>query len=271
MKTRIIQREPNPEQPDASAGDATQPPPLLPTTSRPAWPLERPAPQEGDLGLARVRPRRVRGRENAVGTKDISDVDQFSGESAPCRGGAGPRRPAAGRGGRVRPERQAHGQGPGSSGPRSHDVTGRLSGLQYVENVQVAAGRRRRRLGRRARRPGQLRHRRRLDRGARTGSIPASPRSPRCRSAIPASTSSSSAARAPHKAINEVISDDLEKAGELSLPVTLIILTLTFGTLVAAGVPLLIGHHRRDRRARPGRAPERDPARSTPTCRRSSC
>src|SRR4051794_25324901 len=43
------------------------------------------------------------------------------------------------------------------------------------------------------------------------------------------------------KAINEVINGDLAKAGKLSLPVTLIILTLTFGTLVAAGVPLLIG------------------------------
>jgi uncharacterized membrane protein YdfJ with MMPL/SSD domain len=43
------------------------------------------------------------------------------------------------------------------------------------------------------------------------------------------------------KAINQVITDDLAKAGELSLPVTLIILTVTFGTLVAAGLPLLIG------------------------------
>jgi RND superfamily putative drug exporter len=43
------------------------------------------------------------------------------------------------------------------------------------------------------------------------------------------------------KAINKVFTDDLAKAGELSLPVTLIILTITFGTLVAAGVPLLIG------------------------------
>src|SRR4051794_37855849 len=43
------------------------------------------------------------------------------------------------------------------------------------------------------------------------------------------------------KAINEVIGEDLAKAGELSLPLTLIILTITFGTLVAAGLPLLIG------------------------------
>jgi uncharacterized membrane protein YdfJ with MMPL/SSD domain len=44
-----------------------------------------------------------------------------------------------------------------------------------------------------------------------------------------------------NKAVNEVITDDLKKAGELSLPVTLIILIITFGTLVAAGLPLLVG------------------------------
>ena len=43
------------------------------------------------------------------------------------------------------------------------------------------------------------------------------------------------------KAIDEVISGDLKKAGMLSLPITLIILIITFGTLVAAGLPLLIG------------------------------
>jgi RND superfamily putative drug exporter len=44
-----------------------------------------------------------------------------------------------------------------------------------------------------------------------------------------------------NKAVNQTVNDDLGKAGELSLPVTLIILTLTFGTLVAAGLPLLVG------------------------------
>ena len=43
------------------------------------------------------------------------------------------------------------------------------------------------------------------------------------------------------KAINETITEDLKSAGLLSIPITLIILTITFGTLVAAGVPLLIG------------------------------
>src|SRR4051794_11182714 len=43
------------------------------------------------------------------------------------------------------------------------------------------------------------------------------------------------------KAVDGVIGDDLAKAGMLSLPVSLIILVITFGTLVAAGLPLLIG------------------------------
>jgi uncharacterized membrane protein YdfJ with MMPL/SSD domain len=44
-----------------------------------------------------------------------------------------------------------------------------------------------------------------------------------------------------NKAINDTISEDLKSAGLLSIPITLIILIITFGTLVAAGVPLLIG------------------------------
>ena len=43
-----------------------------------------------------------------------------------------------------------------------------------------------------------------------------------------------------NKAVNETIGDDLAKAGELSVPITLIILIITFGTLVAAGIPLLL-------------------------------
>jgi uncharacterized membrane protein YdfJ with MMPL/SSD domain/pimeloyl-ACP methyl ester carboxylesterase len=41
-------------------------------------------------------------------------------------------------------------------------------------------------------------------------------------------------------AVDTAFSEDLAKAGELSLPVTLIILVFTFGALVAAGIPLLL-------------------------------
>jgi RND superfamily putative drug exporter len=42
-------------------------------------------------------------------------------------------------------------------------------------------------------------------------------------------------------ALDEVFAKDLEKAGLFSLPITLIILVVAFGALVAAGIPLLLG------------------------------
>src|SRR3954453_17386456 len=42
------------------------------------------------------------------------------------------------------------------------------------------------------------------------------------------------------KGVETAFGNDLGKAGMLSLPITLIILVLTFGTLVAAGIPLLL-------------------------------
>jgi uncharacterized membrane protein YdfJ with MMPL/SSD domain/pimeloyl-ACP methyl ester carboxylesterase len=42
------------------------------------------------------------------------------------------------------------------------------------------------------------------------------------------------------KAVVDTYGDDLGKAGMLSLPITLIILIITFGALVAAGIPLLL-------------------------------
>jgi uncharacterized membrane protein YdfJ with MMPL/SSD domain len=44
-----------------------------------------------------------------------------------------------------------------------------------------------------------------------------------------------------NKAISKSFSDDFKKAETLSLPITLIILVVAFGALVAAGVPLLLG------------------------------
>jgi RND superfamily putative drug exporter len=42
-------------------------------------------------------------------------------------------------------------------------------------------------------------------------------------------------------AVSDVFSEDLKKAETLSLPLTLIILVIAFGSLVAAGIPLLLG------------------------------
>ena len=44
-----------------------------------------------------------------------------------------------------------------------------------------------------------------------------------------------------NKAISQSFSDDFKKAETLSLPITLLILVVAFGALVAAGVPLLLG------------------------------
>jgi RND superfamily putative drug exporter len=43
------------------------------------------------------------------------------------------------------------------------------------------------------------------------------------------------------KAVSKLFADDLKKAETLSLPITLVILLLAFGALVAAGLPLLLG------------------------------
>src|SRR6476469_6054673 len=44
-----------------------------------------------------------------------------------------------------------------------------------------------------------------------------------------------------NKALSKSFQDDFKKAEKLSLPITLIILVLAFGALVAAGIPLLLG------------------------------
>jgi uncharacterized membrane protein YdfJ with MMPL/SSD domain len=44
-----------------------------------------------------------------------------------------------------------------------------------------------------------------------------------------------------NKAVDKSFSDDFKKAETLSLPITLVILVVAFGALVAAGVPLLLG------------------------------
>ena len=56
------------------------------------------------------------------------------------------------------------------------------------------------------------------------------------------------------KAVETAFADDLAKAGQLSLPITLIILVVAFGALVAAGIPLLLALTAVVRDLRPGRA-----------------
>ena len=58
------------------------------------------------------------------------------------------------------------------------------------------------------------------------------------------------------KALSEAFEKDLQKAETLSLPITLLILVIAFGALVAAGVPLLLGDLGRDGDVRADRPPE---------------
>ena len=176
---------------------------------------------------------------NAVGTTNISDVDQFSGESRKAEA-------ALDRSG-LRPVEEVVFVRSDQLTVRDpefraavQEVTGRLSGLEHVENVRsplsgdsaVSA-----------------------DGHAALVSFEIAGDSTEAKDRVDPSLAATAAAQAQHpeleveqfggasanKAVNEVIGDDLAKAGQLSLPVTLIILMLTFGTLVAAGLPLLIG------------------------------
>jgi uncharacterized membrane protein YdfJ with MMPL/SSD domain len=176
---------------------------------------------------------------NAAGTTNISDVDQFSGESHRAEA-------ALDRAGMRPVEEVVLIQSTKLTVKDAEfraavgEVTGRLSKLQYVEDIRsplaeggnVAAGG----------------HAALVNFNIAGDSTEAKDR-------VDPSLAATAAVQARHpnlvveqsggasgaKAINATITDDLKKAGELSLPVTLIILTLTFGTLVAAGLPLLIG------------------------------
>jgi uncharacterized membrane protein YdfJ with MMPL/SSD domain len=176
---------------------------------------------------------------NAAGTTSISDVDQFTGESHRAE-------KALDRAG-MRPVEEVVFVQSDKLTVRDPEfraavgeVTGRLSKLQYVKNVKspLAAG-------------GDVS----ADGHAALVNFEIAGDSTEAKDRVDPSLAATAAVQARHpelvveqsggasaaKAINATITDDLKKAGELSLPVTLIILMLTFGTLVAAGVPLLIG------------------------------
>ena len=70
----------------------------------------------------------------------------------------------------------------------------------------------------------------------------------------PRSRSPSTGAPAPRRRSSEVIGGDLGKAGELSLPVTLIILTIAFGSLTGGRCAAAARPQRCDRRLRTGGA-----------------
>ena len=239
MKSRIIQRDPESDRPHASgSGAAPPPPPAHNLAARMArWSGQHR--KKAIFGwFAFVLVTFVVGM-NVVGQKDISDIDQFSGESHEAEqaledAGLRPVEEVV----FVQsdeltvedPEFQA----------AIEDVTGRLSQVRYVENVEspLTGG-------------GEVS----ADGHAALVNFVIAGDSTEAEDRVDPTIAAVAAVQADHpdlaieqfggasanKAIEEVINDDLGKAGMLSLPVTLIILVITFGSLVAAGLPLLIG------------------------------
>src|SRR4051812_20207103 len=176
---------------------------------------------------------------NAAGTTNISDVDQFSGESHRAE-------KALDRAGMRPVEEVVFVQSDKLTvkDPEFRaavgEITGRVSKLKYVSNVRSPLGG-----GGNVSADGHAALVKFVIAGdtteAKTRVDPSLAATAAVQSRHPDLVVEQSGGASGAKAINTTITDDLKKAGELSLPVTLIILMLTFGTLVAAGVPLLIG------------------------------
>jgi uncharacterized membrane protein YdfJ with MMPL/SSD domain len=239
MKTRIIQREPEPDRPDTSGNGAAAPPP--PPAHNVAARMAR--------WSGRHRRKAILGWfafvivafaiGTQVGTQEISDIDQFSGEAREAE-------EALDRAG-LRPVEEVvfvQSDTLTVDDPEFRaaveDVTDRVSQVEYVRNVEspltgdgdVSA-----------------------DGHAALVGFEIEGDSTEAKDRVDPTLAATAAVQDDHpdltieqfggasanKAIDEVINDDLAKAGQLSLPITLIILVIAFGTLVAAGVPLLIG------------------------------
>jgi uncharacterized membrane protein YdfJ with MMPL/SSD domain len=240
MKTRIIQHEPEPDGPDTSGNGAATPP--RPPRHNLAARMARWSSQHrkkaffGWLAFALVA---FFVGNNMIGSKQISDVDDFSGESHRAE-------QALDRAG-LRPVEEVVFVQSDNLTVRDpqfraavEDVTGRLSDVKYVENVKSPL------TG-----DGEVS----ADGHAALVNFEIAGDSLEAKDRVDPTLAATAAAQAQHpnldieqfggasanKAIDDTIQDDLGKAGLLSLPITLIILTITFGTLVAAGVPLLIG------------------------------
>jgi uncharacterized membrane protein YdfJ with MMPL/SSD domain len=240
MKTRIIQRDPEPDGPHTSGNGAATPPP------RPAHNLAA----RMARWSSQHRKKAIFGwlafvlvvfyvGNSVIGQKDISDIDGYSGEARDAEQALDD----AG----LRPVTEVvyvQSDTLTVDDPEFRaaveDVTGRLAQLRYVENVtspltgdgDVSA-----------------------DGHAALVNFEVAGELADAKERVDPSIAAVAAAQARHpdmdiaqfggasadEAINGVIQDDLKKAGMLSLPITLIILIITFGTLVAAGLPLLIG------------------------------
>ena len=174
-----------------------------------------------------------------VGTKQVDQNTPGPGESGRMERILDDGLQAARRRERPDPEPLAARRRPRLHG-RDRDVVARVSKVAAVQNVHRGARSRRTGTPRWSSSTSAATGTRRSTRSARS-STASPPRS----APIRASSSASSVLASAQKGVDTAYGDDLGKAGMLSLPITLIILVLTFGALVAAGIPLLLGADRR--------------------------
>ena len=115
-----------------------------------------------------------------------------------------------------------------------HDVVARVSKVAAVQNVRAPQDR-----GDRPRSARRLRHPRRQGQGA-DKIDPVLDDVDDAQQAHPAFFIGEFGDASAAKGVDSAFGDDLKSAGVFSIPLTLIILVLAFGSLVAAGIPLLL-------------------------------
>ena len=238
MKTRIVQNDTLPAQPATPGNGAPPRPPRRPNLAARMAHWSAGHRKTAIFGwLAFVLVAAIVG--NNVGTKEISDLDTYAGESrraevALDRAGLRPVEEV------VFIQSDAFTVKDPEFRAVIEEVTGRLSGLRYVENVtsplsgdgEVSADGHAALFGFEIRGDSTQAEERVDPSLAAVASIQAE---------HPSFDIEQFGGASANKAVQKTISDDLKKAGELSLPITLIILVIAFGTLVAAGLPLLMG------------------------------
>ena len=230
------------------------------------------APQDRDLRLARVRRRsRSSSAARSAPRRSPTRTTATAPPRSPTRRSRAADFPRQGRRAGARPGRKGS--------VKASDAAFKAAVKDVVARLETRQARRR---GRVPARQGQrgpalqgrpLRARARSRSPATTtspriASTPRSPPPPPRRRRIPSCAIEQFGDASADKALDGVLDDDFKQAEFLSLPITLLILVVAFGALVAAGVPLLLGLTAVIGDARPRRADQ--PARSRWTSRSSS-
>ena len=156
------------------------------------------------------------------------------------------------------PEQEAHRRRIAAFRATVADAVDAVDAVHDDQEPALAARARPRRpdLGRRAHRDGRVRHEGRRRRSRRRTSTRSSPPPTRSPQAHPGFYVGEAGSISSGKALDKMFNEQLAQAGERSMPLTLIVLLLVFGAVVAAGVPLLLALSAVARHDRPRRAAE---------------